>query len=209
MNYKVCEIFTSIQGEGLVIGQLSNFVRLAGCNLRCVYCDTKYSWNEYDVVTEQEIVGSLDKRVPLVTITGGEPLLQDIEPLIDALREMYYIVVETNGTIFPKFKLRKVDVWAVSPKLSNSGKQSELNFPVERANYFKFVVKDGADLSELLTYCEVHKIPLCKVIVQPDGLEEPYTEAVRRLWNLVLRSGYNIRVIPQIHRWTWGVKRGV
>jgi Organic radical activating enzymes len=153
--YYVSEIFVSIQGEGSVIGEPSNFVRLAGCHLRCVWCDTKYSWFRWEGkrMSVEDITNSLDKRVKNVTITGGEPLLYDLTPLAKALKEEgFRIIVETSGTIRPSQELRRlVDVFSVSPKLSNSGHKIKYDFRNEDwPTYFKFVIVDvNNDLDEV------------------------------------------------------------
>ena len=89
-NYKVVEIFSSINGEGTRAGQLAVFVRMQGCNLDCTYCDTKWA-NEEDAIfnwtSTEEIVELLrSMEIKNVTITGGEPLLQEnIQELLEAL----------------------------------------------------------------------------------------------------------------------------
>ena len=98
-KYFLSEIFFSINGEGLQIGKPMAFIRLAGCNLRCKWCDTKGSWIQKDQATLEDIVKEVSKyNTEWVCITGGEPLLQDIEPLIKKLQ--YKISLETNGTIY-------------------------------------------------------------------------------------------------------------
>lgn len=96
---KVNEIFYSIQGEGHYAGTPTVFVRLQGCNLKCKFCDTNHSSGKEmsNVMILQEV-----QKYPakVVIITGGEPLLQDIEPLVDTLQKHRYKVnIETNGTI--------------------------------------------------------------------------------------------------------------
>ena len=79
---KICEIFTSIQGESTFAGLPCTFVRLSGCNLRCVYCDTKYSYDEGIEMEIGDIVQRVDSAgVRLVEITGGEPMLQGEETI--------------------------------------------------------------------------------------------------------------------------------
>ena len=100
---KICEIFTSIQGESTFAGLPCTFVRLSGCNLRCVYCDTKYSYYEGIEMEIGEILQRVDSAgVRLVEITGGEPMLQG-EATISLVRELldkgYEVLVETNGSM--------------------------------------------------------------------------------------------------------------
>ena len=128
---KVSEVFRSVQGEGPSVGTPCVFLRLAGCNLACGYCDTRYSWDwqQYDPKREvrRESVDALVARLGGATrlvITGGEPLLQQsaLVPLIASLPASLMIEVETNGTLQPRPELcARIDQWNVSPKLSNSG----------------------------------------------------------------------------------------
>jgi 7-carboxy-7-deazaguanine synthase len=206
MVYWVSEIFTSIQGEGGVIGTPSNFIRLAGCNLRCLWCDTKYSWvREQGSKTKiSEIIGALDRRIKITTITGGEPLLQDVTPLVRALKTLgHRVIVETSGTIKPKPELRKlVDVFSVSPKLSNSGFTPKYSFREDDwATYYKFViVKPKEDLNEVEEFVRSQRIPDHKVILQPDGNREDYINALSEIVEEIMRRGLTYRVLPQLHR---------
>ena len=102
---KVVEKFISINGEGQRAGELAAFIRFAGCNLNCSYCDTKWA-NEYDVKHEENSVAELvdfavNSGVKNITLTGGEPLLQaDVYSLIKALRKAdFNVEVETNGAV--------------------------------------------------------------------------------------------------------------
>lgn len=107
-KYKVVELFTSIEGEGKRAGQPVHFLRLEGCNLRCLYCDTAYSYDdaEFEEWDLEYLLAKIrgmvfESRIQAITITGGEPLLHDgIEELLQALlNEGYDINVETNGTL--------------------------------------------------------------------------------------------------------------
>lgn len=119
MSLRIAEIFTSIQGEGRWIGVPSTFIRVSGCNMRCVWCDTPYaSWKpEGPKMNIEEIVAKVD--VKHVVLTGGEPMLFDvIEPLIQTLKAAGHIItVETAGTVFRDVP---VDLMSISPKLANS-----------------------------------------------------------------------------------------
>jgi len=99
---KVNEIFYSIQGESTWAGFPCVFVRLTGCNLRCVYCDTKYAYDAGDELSIDDIVRQVAAyNCPLVEITGGEPLLQvDTPRLISQLLDKgYQVLLETNGSL--------------------------------------------------------------------------------------------------------------
>jgi organic radical activating enzyme len=201
VDYWIIEIFTSIQGEGDVIGTPSNFIRLAKCNLRCVWCDTTYSWEKGTRMTLDEIMAQINNNVKTTTITGGEPLLQDIFPLVRRLKEEgHKVIVETNGIIPPKKELLElVDVFSVSPKLRNSGHKLSYN-KVEWATYYKFVILNEEDLKEVSSFVSQRRIDPKKVIVQPDGRREDYVNALRELSTQVMNLGLPFRVLPQLHR---------
>ncbi|BFI73951.1 7-carboxy-7-deazaguanine synthase QueE [Sulfurisphaera ohwakuensis] len=206
VKYWISEIFTSIQGEGEVIGTPSNFIRLAGCHLRCIWCDTKYAWHKYDgeEMSIEQILDKIDKRIKFTTITGGEPLLQDILPLVEALKSLNHkVLVETSGTIKPSKKLRElVDIFSVSPKLSNSGYKFKYNFKDDNwATYFKFVIVNPLeDIQEIIRFIRENNIEPSKVILQLDGRKENYTEGLRELIDIILKLGIPFRVLPQFHR---------
>src|SRR5208283_4478992 len=99
---KVCEIFTSIQGESTYAGLPCVFIRMSGCNLRCVYCDTAYAYEEGAELTEEDVFKrAVSYGISPVEITGGEPLLQtDVYPLIKRLLDSgLAVLVETNGSV--------------------------------------------------------------------------------------------------------------
>lgn len=115
--YKVNEIFYSYQAEGRWAGRAAIFIRMAGCNLRCDFCDTEFlSGSDMDV---NEIMANVrDHEAKFVVISGGEPLMQDTLDLVKALKdENYYVAVETNGTY--EIGHDYFDWVTVSPKNSN------------------------------------------------------------------------------------------
>src|SRR5579872_2357198 len=120
--YNIAEIFYSIQGEGMLAGVPSVFVRLSGCNLRCDWCDTPYtSWNpEGDDRLLGPILADIRRNwAKHVVITGGEPMIHPgLVPLTQRLREMeQHITIETAGTVFEKVEC---DLISISPKLAHS-----------------------------------------------------------------------------------------
>ena len=158
-NYKVAETFLSINGEGKKAGQLSFFVRFAGCNLACYYCDTKWA-NQPDTpyqIMNQEGIYALIKESGSenVTITGGEPLLQkDIGELLALLCRdpMLYVEVETNGSIplSPFLSIPERPSFTMDYKLSKSGMEDRMcleNLPLlTKKDTVKFVCGCQEDL---------------------------------------------------------------
>lgn len=121
---RIAELFPSVQGEGVLTGTPSVFVRTSGCNLRCWFCDTPYaSWNpEGETRSVPEVIDSVLKYdCEHVVITGGEPLVAaGIEELCNRLAEHgRHITIETAGTVMPD-KPFVCDLMSISPKLSNS-----------------------------------------------------------------------------------------
>jgi 7-carboxy-7-deazaguanine synthase len=115
----ISEIFWSAQGEGSRCGTPSIFIRLAGCRVRCPYCDTRKAWSDGKAMTLDGIAGEvlrLRKRSPRsqIVLTGGEPLEQDITGLVAVLRQKkFFIAIETSGLYFRDLP---IDWWTVSPK---------------------------------------------------------------------------------------------
>ena len=136
---KVTEIFDSIDGEGIRTGQPCTFIRLAGCNLRCSYCDTLYSLFgedepcEYTEMSTYEILKAVNPLYKRVTLTGGEPLFhKDAEKLVTALiDENIEVNIETNGAVditeFSK-KIPKSDklFYTIDYKLPSSGMSDKM-----------------------------------------------------------------------------------
>lgn len=163
MGLKVNEIFYSISGEGRYQGRPAVFVRLAGCNLRCSYCDTSYSQSECQgrLQSVSRILGIVSAegnwRYPPVVITGGEPLVQDIAELVQALlKRGHPVEVETNGSIsvppggwIPWVLYNRKFSICMDYKLPSSGASLEMlndNLGTLRSrDIVKFVVSDKED----------------------------------------------------------------
>jgi 7-carboxy-7-deazaguanine synthase len=165
---RISEIFYSLQGEGTLAGVPSAFIRLAGCPLRCRWCDTKYSWDEAAGLfcTIEKIIETVQKLPSeFVVITGGEPMINaDLSELGQNLRAVgKHITVETAGIAY--IPDMPCDLMSISPKLSNSAPEeprlaarhddSRLDVAVlteliENYRYqLKFVVESSADLEEI------------------------------------------------------------
>lgn len=216
MTKPIIEIFHSIQGEGLRMGVPSVFVRFVGCNLRCPWCDTEYSWNyslnEKPKYTLEDVEEVIKAHHPSdVVITGGEPLLhQDqILYLLDHHIGLNF-TIETNGSIVPCSKLRyhrlgQDVLWSVSPKLYlENWDKNLILFNGLKHVQFKFVITKLDDLDKIAHLCVKHP-----VLVQPDGNRVDYQEACKELAEAVLSRGMNVRILPQFHRICWGYQRNI
>lgn len=181
-NYKVVEIFSSINGEGMKAGQLAVFVRMQGCNLECKYCDTSWANEEnckFHWTSAEEIIELLrSMRIKNITITGGEPLLQNnIEELFELLgREPgIEVEVETNGSVdlMPYMQMENRPSFTMDYKLPSSGAEDEMVMTnltcLQKKDLVKFVIGDYEDLVrakevideyELLSRTNVHFSPV-------------------------------------------------
>ncbi len=217
---KVSEIFYSIQGEGPTTGLPSVFLRLAICNLQCSWCDTKYSWDwknyDYDKEVKEMSYEEVLKEIlryscKRLVITGGEPMLQQKELTgltLELSKTGYVIEVETNGTILPTEDFaRSVMQWNVSPKLANSDnplEQREIGecyqFFSNLSNaFFKYVVENQSDLSEIQSLVEKYNLPRERVILMPEArTEESLKEKSAWLVEKCKKEGFRFSTRLQI-----------
>ncbi|MBF0520082.1 MAG: radical SAM protein [Nitrospirae bacterium] len=213
---KVCEIFTSIQGESSYAGVPCVFVRLTGCNLRCSYCDTVYAYSGGYELTISEIIAEVKKSgIKLVEITGGEPLLQDNSAsLIDALiAEGFTILIETNGSISLKAledracKPVTVIMDVKTPVSGMSGYNDFSNFGLLLPHdEIKFVLSDESDyiwtVDLIKTYGLLQK---CRILfgAVTSGL------SYETLASWIIRDFLPVRLNVQLHKYIFnGDMRG-
>lgn len=183
---KINDIFTSIQGEGLHTGIPTTFIRLQGCNVGCIWCDTKESWhdnNGYELS-----VSEISEQIQThhVCITGGEPCLQDLYELTDRIRTKY-ISLETSGTV----ELTGCFNWVtLSPKLN-----FKLPIPsvIYKADEIKFPVGNSDDLVRIKSFLKNNKLKNdCVILLQPISLSTKATalcinECIKNNWRLSLQ----------------------
>jgi 7-carboxy-7-deazaguanine synthase len=196
---KIAEIFRSLQGEGKNQGKPCLFIRLAGCNLNCHWCDTPHAQTggtemNLDVILEQ--VWRLNP--PYVCITGGEPLLQaeDLEPLLVSLyRRGTAIDIETNGTI--NFtRLQPYASICMDVKCPSSGVQSNLELlnTLRSQDSVKFVVKDGTDCQFAREIISSYRIP-GEIFLSP-VFGSDYTMIIK----FILDNNLPVRFQLQLHK---------
>lgn len=175
---KVNEIFASIQGESTYAGLPCVFVRMTGCNLRCVYCDTTYAYEEGREMSEDEILKAVSKYgIKLVEITGGEPLLQkDVLSLMERLIDNgFTVLLETNGSE----NIQDVDKRVViimdikTPKSGMFERMDLMNLKYIKPNdEIKFVVMDREDYEWVRSFIKDYGLidelaSKCKILISP------------------------------------------
>jgi 7-carboxy-7-deazaguanine synthase len=210
---RVNEIFHSIQGESTHAGRPCVFVRLTGCNLRCVWCDTAYAFHEGRSMSVGDVLAEVDRYdCDLVEITGGEPLLQpDVVPLMEQLLARgRRVLLETGGSLdigaVPAGVCRIVDVKC--PGSGESGHNRWDNLAALReGDEIKFVVADRADYD--WAAAEIRARGLAgrwPVLLSPvHGALDP---AALAKW--ILADGLPVRLQLQVHKYLWpSVLRGV
>jgi 7-carboxy-7-deazaguanine synthase len=221
------EIFYSLQGEGFLAGIPSVFVRLAGCPLRCRWCDTKYAWAEEagEDYRIEEIVQTIQRwTCKFIVITGGEPMTNsDLAELVRKLKELKkHITIETAGTTF--IADMPCDLMSISPKLSNSTPEKielaethealRLDVAVLRKlidNYkyqLKFVVDSQDDLAEIQqTIEEIGNVDLEKVMLMPQAqTREEYLQKALLVSDWCKRSG--LRFCHRLQVLFWENQKG-
>jgi len=210
---KICEIFTSIQGESSYVGMPCTFVRLTGCNLSCVYCDTEYAKKGGMDLTEDEIIQEVSLvGVHLIEITGGEPLLQsDVLHLIERLlNEGYDVIVETNGSL-PIGQIDRRATVLLDIKTPGSGMWEEMDLTnleyLKLNDEVKFVVVDRSDYDWAKKFIEKYHLDArCRVLMSPAfGKVEP-----SELSRWMIEDRMPARLNLQMHKYIFGPdKEGV
>lgn len=206
MSLSVCEIFRSVQGESSFMGIPCAFVRLAGCNLRCRYCDTKYALEEGEEMRLEDVVNQVASLgIELVEITGGEPLLQERTPSLATtlLQQGHKVLVETNGSldisVLPDGAIRIMDI-----KCPSSGEHESIMWDnlwkLRPDDEVKFVIGDR------------HDYEWAKGILR-ERFDKKGTTVLfsvvfgellpRNLVEWILDDGIAVRFQPQLHRYIW------
>ena len=227
---RIAEIFHSIQGEGLLAGVPSIFIRTSGCNLRCHWCDTPYaSWKlEGPEMSNEEILKKLTEwNCDHVVLTGGEPMIApNLPELATALKKQKkHITIETAGTILPNSI--PCDLASISPKLSNSTPSPERDpawakkheatrlqpevisewirkYPVQ----LKFVVSSENDLAEIKDLLSrLPSVPLHQILLMPEGIDVK-TLAARSPWLIDICKREGFRFCPRLQIEIFGYTRG-
>lgn len=234
-KYPVLEIFSSIQGEGVHQGVKATFIRLAGCNLRCTWCDTKDSWEipckhgrlEYDSIhemrasdmhcmqcgkqgsreelqsavisnfvqcdwaTTDQIIDSIGSDAGIIVITGGEPTIHNLTPLLEALNSQVrgvYIAIETNGTNALTDYIGLIDWVTVAPK-------PPLYECLSEPDELKYVVDDSFTVNSISAKY-INKAKGIPIFLQ---VESGRPKSAQRAFDMVMKNS-RLRLGTQLHK---------
>ncbi len=236
---RISEIFgPTIQGEGALIGQPTIFVRTGGCDYRCSWCDTLHavdskfreSWKPMSADEVFAEVEKLSGGVPImVSLSGGNPAIQPLAPLIKLGHEKEYkFALETQGSI-TKDWFADLDVLTLSPKPPSSGEDTDYNMLTESISMagdnvnisLKIVIRDEADylyardIASKYTDLPIYLQPLNHTPPSIDNIDDKIDidvimKRMRWLIDRVNKDKWNdVKVLPQLHVLLWGNKKGV
>lgn len=212
---RVNEIFHSLQGESTYAGTPCAFIRLAGCNLNCAWCDTRYSLDEPGRSLDiSMILAAIEPfGAPVAEITGGEPLLQPATPELarELLREGYTVLIETNGSldisVIPYPAIRIMDLKPPSSEMSGHNRLA--NFAhLRRGDEVKIVVADRMDYEWARTIIKSGDYPRQTVTTLLSPLQRRLSAAQLAEWMLADRLPARLNL--QMHKYIWpDIERGV
>jgi 7-carboxy-7-deazaguanine synthase len=218
------EVFTSIQGEGNLMGLPTVFLRTTGCHLRCSWCDTPYSFHEGAWLSTDEILQRLEEAGPKrLCLTGGEPLLQrDAWPIVRRLLDAgWQVTIETSGSLGVEEASRIRDemgekararlLLSVDVKCPGSGehrswRKDNLQHLMPH-DQLKFIITDEDDYAWAKTWVQQHSPLVCPAWFHPEGGTngKVLTMIAKRL----SQDNLEARLGVQLHKLAWGEKRGV
>lgn len=204
---KINEIFKSIQGESIYMGTPTLFIRTAGCNLRCTYCDTKYAYNNGKEVSVDELLNIVESfSIEYIEITGGEPLLQKDTPVLieKLLNKGYKVIVETSGN--QDISLIKEGATIVMDlKCPSSGELKKNDWrnidKLKKDDQVKFVIGTREDYDWAKGIIKKCGLTDRAVVLMSVVYEKLKPEALIK-W--ILEDNLRVRFQPQLHKLIWG-----
>ena len=206
---RVTEVFRSIQGESTHAGRPCTFIRLTGCPMRCVWCDSEYTFTGGEHVSLEELIAQVERYgCSLVEVTGGEPLAQkEAFLLINKLCEKgFEVLIETGGYVSTTNVDRRASI-ILDVKCPASGEAERNHWPnlgqLRRdKDEVKFVVADRNDFDFAVKTIEDYQLTerTRAVLISPawDSID------LRLLAGWIAESGLNIRMQLQLHKYIWG-----
>ncbi|MCK5051658.1 MAG: radical SAM protein [Candidatus Cloacimonetes bacterium] len=208
---EISEIFCSIQGESTYAGLPCIFIRLAGCNLRCDYCDTTYSYESDISLSINDIITKIKEydTIKLVEITGGEPLLQpEVYQLFESLhKDRYTILLETNGSIslkdIPKYIIKIVDVKCPGSGEENSFLLENLEFINQENDEIKFVLSNNFDYNWAKDFIMKYQLNEYEILFSPVSGKLNFQDLAK--W--ITEDKLPVRMQLQLHKIIWDKDR--
>lgn len=199
-NYPVSERFLSFQGEGLHVGRKAYFIRLFGCNVKCPWCDTKYAWQGAPKAAESAeslARAAADAKPEFAVITGGEPCIHDLAPLVAEFKKLPMpLHLETSGTAQISDTIAEGFSWiTLSPKLFNPPTEQNLRL----ADELKFVISDPSELPLYARFIAAAKNAKAAWL-QPEFSRANDGRILRAITDFVLSNGGIFRAGVQLHK---------
>ena len=193
-KYPIMEHFFTIQGEGTYSGRAAYFIRIAGCDVGCVWCDVKESWDkdQHTTMTIKEIIEKVtESKTDFVVITGGEPAMYDLRPLVDQLKSLgITIAIETSGC----YPLQgDVDWYCFSPKKF----KAPCDEAYLRANELKVIINHPSDLEWANKHAE-KVLDNCHLFLQPEWSK---TEKLLPLIISYVKGNLKWKISLQTHKY--------
>jgi 7-carboxy-7-deazaguanine synthase len=223
------ELYKSVQGESSFAGLPCIFVRLAGCNLRCAWCDSEYTFTGGKPFSEDEVVAQIEALAPckLIEFTGGEPMLQarELLPLMERLlAQSYSLMIETSGerplAEVPKAVHKIVDVKCPGAGAAANTFRIENLEALTKNDEVKFVISNREDYDFALDFIRTHSLeqkagdillsPAFQKVPSPQRTTDNMALDPRKLVDWMLADGLPARLSLQIHKFIWEPqKKGV
>ena len=193
-KYPIMEHFFTIQGEGTYSGRAAYFIRIAGCDVGCVWCDVKESWDkdQHRTMTTNEIIEKVtESKTDFVVITGGEPAMYNLNPLVEPLKKMgITIAIETSGC----YPLQgDVDWYCFSPKKF----KAPCDEAYLRANELKVIISHPSDLEWANKHAE-KVLDSCHLFLQPEWSK---TEKLLPLIISYVKGNLKWKISLQTHKY--------
>ena len=210
-SLRITEIFYSLQGESNTVGIPTVFIRLTGCPLRCVYCDTAYAFTGGKKISINEIITEVEQyNTPYITVTGGEPLAQAacIELLVELLNKNFKVSLETSGAIdisnVDQRVIKVMDLKTPSSGELNKNQYTNIQY-LNSKDQVKFVISNDEDYNWSKTILTEYELTNhCEVLFSPVMGIQNQTELAEK----ILRDRLPVRFQIQLHKLLWNDAQG-